>query len=214
MGHCSVRNRYFSIFLTRSWGPLGRSTNGLPGQPSPLGSLGRDRFPRRAASRHRFTNGPACARNCCGPMRDWWRLRTGTRRPITATVTGSGFCAAARCGCRRRENRGRPNPGNGSSPPHGVTKQDFSDDARILSLHFRCQWPTGENLFAEATESFSNRSNFRGLKRSAAALQHLVRRHFPKIRGQFSLQGGDLTIFLRLQQLFFPCAARFLPRDG
>jgi len=87
--------------------------------------------------------------------------------------------------------------------PHGITVQDFSDDARILSIHFRCQWPTGENLFAGNDAVIFESKEFPQMERSAAALQHLVRRHFPRVRGEYSLQGGDLTIFLRLQQLFF-----------
>jgi AraC-like DNA-binding protein len=94
-------------------------------------------------------------------------------------------------------------PGQWIVSPHGITVQDFSDDARILSLHFRCQWPTGENLFEGNDAVIFESNQFPQLERSASALQHLVRRHFPKVRGQFSLQGGDLTIFLRLQTLFF-----------
>ncbi len=93
-------------------------------------------------------------------------------------------------------------PGQWMVSPHGLTMQRFSNDARILSLHFRCQWPTGENLFAGNDAVIFEAGEFPQLERSASALQHLVRRHFPKVRGELSLQGGDLPIFLRLQQLF------------
>jgi AraC-like DNA-binding protein len=93
--------------------------------------------------------------------------------------------------------------------PQGKTVQEFSADARILSLHFRCQWPTGENLFTGNEAVVIESKKFPLLERSAAALQQLVHRHFPRIRSNFSLQSGDLPIFLRLQQLFFQLLLEF-----
>ncbi len=93
--------------------------------------------------------------------------------------------------------------------PQGKTQQEFSADARILSLHFRCQWPTGENLFAGTDAVVVESKEFPRLERSAVALQQLAHRHFPSIRNDFSLQTGDLPIFLRLQQLFFQLLLEF-----
>ena len=87
--------------------------------------------------------------------------------------------------------------------PHGPTTQQFSKDAKILSLHFRCQWPTGENLFDGRDAIVFQAKEFPQLERSATLLLHLIKRHFPKVRIDFSMQFGELPVFLRLQQLFF-----------
>ena len=86
--------------------------------------------------------------------------------------------------------------------PHGFMFQKFSPDARILSVHFRCQWPTGENLFAGREGLVLDAREFPRLERSASALRRLVHRHFPRVRTDFSAQATDYSVFLRLQQLF------------
>ena len=86
--------------------------------------------------------------------------------------------------------------------PHGNTSQEFSADARILSVHFRCQWPTGENLFEGREALIFSAKDFPRLERRANSLQYVVRRHFPKVRIDFSTQSGGLPVFLKMQQLF------------
>ena len=86
--------------------------------------------------------------------------------------------------------------------PHGFMTQKFSPDARIVSVHFRCQWPTGENLFAGRDGLVLNAREFPRLERSASSLRRLVHRHFPHVRINFSAQATDYPVFLRFQQLF------------
>jgi AraC-like DNA-binding protein len=86
--------------------------------------------------------------------------------------------------------------------PQGMMSQKFSSDARLLSVHFRCQWPTGENLFAGRDGLVMNASEFPRLERSAVALRRLVHRHLPGVRINFSAQATDYPVFLRFQQMF------------
>lgn len=86
--------------------------------------------------------------------------------------------------------------------PHGMVKQEFSANARILSVHFKCQWPTGENLFSGADGLIVEARQFPRLERSGSALQRLVQRHFPGVRQRLLLQSAEYSRFLRFQQLF------------
>ncbi len=86
--------------------------------------------------------------------------------------------------------------------PHGSTIQDFSSDASILSVHFRCQWPTGENLFVEQDGLILEASDFPRLGRSASRLQSFVSRHFPGVRLELLQRSTDYPIFLKVQQRF------------
>ena len=86
--------------------------------------------------------------------------------------------------------------------PHGSTMQDFSSDAHILSVHFRCQWPTGENLFIEPEALIFESALFPFLERSASRLNSLVHRHFPGVRLEFLQQASGYPVFVRVQQRF------------
>lgn len=86
--------------------------------------------------------------------------------------------------------------------PHGRLMQDFSEDADILSVHFRCQWPTGENLFLESSALVFDSSDFPQLERSASRLEKLVYRHFPGVRLEFLRQATEYPVFLKVQQRF------------
>ena len=87
--------------------------------------------------------------------------------------------------------------------PQGHTVQEFSPDVRILSVHFRCQWPTGENLFAGKDAVVWNAKQFPRLEKSARALSQLVHRHFPRVRLDLTEQQIDYPVFLKFQQRFF-----------
>lgn len=87
--------------------------------------------------------------------------------------------------------------------PTGKLRQEFSADAKILSVHFLCQWPTGESLLpTERGVVFSARDQPR-LNKSAEALQRLARRHFPGVRVMLFEQNTSLDVFLRTQQKLF-----------
>lgn len=87
--------------------------------------------------------------------------------------------------------------------PQGIVTQDFSSDAVILSVHFQCQWPTGENLFLDSQACVFNANMFPRLARTASSLCRLVHRYFPDVTIDFSLEAVDYSIFLRFQKLFW-----------
>ncbi|MFA7344193.1 MAG: helix-turn-helix transcriptional regulator [Terrimicrobiaceae bacterium] len=93
-------------------------------------------------------------------------------------------------------------PGQWMVSPQGRIRQSFSDDARILSVHFRCQWPTGENLFAGRDAVVRGARDFPRLERSAAGVCRIVQRHFPRVRIELSEQQIDYPVFLRLELRF------------
>jgi AraC-like DNA-binding protein len=93
--------------------------------------------------------------------------------------------------------------------PQDIVTQEFSPDAVLLSVHFLCQWPTGDNLFAGKKGSVFSASDFPRLARSGVALSRLVHRYFPGITIDFSLQAVDYSVFLRFQKLFCQWLADF-----
>lgn len=87
--------------------------------------------------------------------------------------------------------------------PNGSILQEFSPDARILSVRFRCQWPTGENLFSGRDGLVWAARRFPRLERSATALSRLVHRHFPRVRLELTEQQIDYPVFLKFEQRFY-----------
>lgn len=86
--------------------------------------------------------------------------------------------------------------------PHGSIVQQFSPNAHILSVHFRCEWSTGEDLFVEKDALVFDSSRFPRLERSAFHLGRLVYRHFPGVRLDLLQQTTEYPVFLRVQQRF------------
>lgn len=88
-------------------------------------------------------------------------------------------------------------------PPAEISRQDFSDDARLLSISFLCQWPSGENLFGSPGEIIVDGRLYPALEKTARALEQLVRRHFPVPHHSYAHQTADYPLFLRFQRAFF-----------
>lgn len=87
--------------------------------------------------------------------------------------------------------------------PIGSTKQKFSRDAEILSIHFLAQWPTGENLFSEKDGFIFEAKSHPTLNRCTRELQATVEESFPGVRVVLFEQDTDLEVFLKLQNLLF-----------
>ena len=86
--------------------------------------------------------------------------------------------------------------------PAGKLRQEFSADAKILSVHFLCQWPTGEPLFATERGIVFEARHHPRLNTGAEKLQRLTRRHFPGVRVMMFEQNTSLDVFWRMQQHF------------
>lgn len=63
--------------------------------------------------------------------------------------------------------------------PRGLLEQRFSDDARILSIHFACNWPSGREMFAETEGAVFDVAKFPRFQRQAARLASMVRHRLP-----------------------------------
>jgi AraC-like DNA-binding protein/mannose-6-phosphate isomerase-like protein (cupin superfamily) len=159
---------------------------------------------------------PSSARHWQSPLYRWASLRTELLwiydGPLAAGSTkefqdhSHGYWVwLIRRGRVRVEMEGRAweaEAGQWIVSPQGASIQEFSPNSRILSVHFRCQWPTGENLFAGRDGVVWKAQEFPRLERSAVALHRLVRRHFPKVKLDLTEQQIDYPIFLRFEQRF------------
>lgn len=93
--------------------------------------------------------------------------------------------------------------------PTGETEQRFSSDAEILSLHFLCNWPTGENLFSSLAGLVFRADGYPQFTRAAKSLQRVVHKNFPGVRVVLFKQITELETFIELQQLFFKMLLEF-----
>lgn len=93
-------------------------------------------------------------------------------------------------------------PGQWVFVPTEKIHQHFSDDARILSLHFLCQWPSGENILSETSGLVVEGSDHPALERKAVQLERLVRRHVPGAETHYASRFSDYEHFLAFHTLF------------
>lgn len=93
--------------------------------------------------------------------------------------------------------------------PNGVVHQKFSPDARLISVHFACQWPTGENLFVENDGGVFAEKDFPRLRRSATSLHRLGAKYFPGEKAEMFDREASYRVFLRFQLAFQQWLADF-----
>jgi AraC-like DNA-binding protein len=90
--------------------------------------------------------------------------------------------------------------------PQTATEQSFSADAHILSVHFVCHWPSGENLLVIWEPIAVPSSRYPALERNARRLHRLLRGQFPDDGGRehmlYDRQASDYGSFLRIQGHF------------
>lgn len=93
--------------------------------------------------------------------------------------------------------------------PQAVIHQKFSGDASILSIHFHCQWPSGENLFTRNAGYVFDAVEYPRLMQSTSALCRLIHRSFPEVRTDFPLRATEYPVFLGFQTLFLRMLTEF-----
>jgi len=76
-------------------------------------------------------------------------------------------------------------------------------------VHFRCQWPTGENLFLGQDAEIWDAKDSPNLERNAVALNRLVHRHFPKVWLELTEQALNYPMFLKFEQRFMQWLIEF-----
>ena len=96
-------------------------------------------------------------------------------------------------------------PGQWLFLPEGETEHNFSPKAELLSIHFRCQWPTGDNLILIEAPITVNASHAPQLLQAAETLQQWLRQKFPssKSHTHFHREQANYTNFLQLQMYFY-----------
>ncbi|MFA6960523.1 MAG: helix-turn-helix domain-containing protein [Opitutaceae bacterium] len=82
-------------------------------------------------------------------------------------------------------------------------RQDFSDDASLISINFLCQWPTGENIIHHPEAVVIQGKNHPRLEKTAVRLARLVKRHFPVPHHIYARQSADYPLFLQFQRSLF-----------
>lgn len=83
--------------------------------------------------------------------------------------------------------------------PHPM-HQDFSPDARILSINFKLEWPSGDSLVDQIL--IVPAGAHPALGKAARALVRFITRRFPRIGTALQPQPVELTAFFETQQLF------------
>jgi AraC-like DNA-binding protein len=84
--------------------------------------------------------------------------------------------------------------------PNERHRQDFSDDASLISINFLCQWPTGENIFHRPEAVVIDGKSHPRLEKTAGQLARLVKRHFPVHHHIYTRQSADYPLFLQFQR--------------
>lgn len=129
-------------------------------------------------------------------------------RHIEKPSAEPGYCARyVRAGrLSQRGPEGRVEAGAGhwmvSSRDRGRRVFDATDDAHILSIHFLCQWPTGDNFFERGGLLVMADRECPELRKQGERLERLVRRHHPGARGGYAHERSSYPGFLRQQALF------------
>ena len=83
--------------------------------------------------------------------------------------------------------------------PHPL-HQEFSADARILSINFKLEWPSGDSLVDQMLVVPADAHP--ALGKAARSLLRLISSRFPRIGTALQPQSVELTEFFAIQQLF------------
>lgn len=103
----------------------------------------------------------------------------------------------------------RAGPGSWLFVPAERIHQRFSADAHILSLHFLCQWPSGENILAGDAGLVFDGSEFPALESKATRLERMVRRHVPGAETHYASFFSDYEHFLSFHTVFLQWLAEW-----
>jgi AraC-like DNA-binding protein len=91
--------------------------------------------------------------------------------------------------------------------PHSL-HQEFSPDARILSINFKLEWPSGDSLVDQILVVAAE--NHPALGKAARTLLRFITRRFPQAGTALPPQPVELTDFFESQQHFAAWAQAYL----
>lgn len=87
-------------------------------------------------------------------------------------------------------------------PRQGPRLQQFSDQPRVLSVHFNLYWPGGQPLFEWDPALVLDSSAVPRLERQTRILQRIVERRLPGVGGNLLWERGPLKTHLHFQRAF------------
>lgn len=87
-------------------------------------------------------------------------------------------------------------------PPPGRRRQEFSANARIVSVRFRAKWPTGEDFYRAGLGLAVPSKQHPELLRAALPLVRLVSANLPKATVDLMQAPADVGLHARLQMLY------------
>lgn len=125
--------------------------------------------------------------------------RSGT---VTAFDLTAWLIRAGRVTVRMGSHRWTARAGEWLFPPPGERAQQFSANARLLSLRFRAKWPTGEDLLPIDVGLRIAAKRRPELLAAAEPLARLVRDRFHEPETDLEQVPATLADYLRLQTLF------------
>jgi AraC-like DNA-binding protein len=96
----------------------------------------------------------------------------------------------------------RAGPGMWLFPPPEKARQLIPPDTHLLSIHFLCQWPSGESLFGKRQSLSIKGADYPDLEKKAAALARLVGSRFPDAQTGYGWEKAGYPFFLQAQSLF------------
>jgi AraC-like DNA-binding protein len=126
----------------------------------------------------------------------------GRRGKVSAFDLTAWLMRQGQVEVRLGANTWRAGAGEWLFPPPGERWQDFSADARILSVRFRAKWPTGEDLLPANLGMRIPAARCPDLLRAAAPLARFVEGNFPNAETDLMQAPATLADYLRLQTLF------------
>jgi AraC-like DNA-binding protein len=106
---------------------------------------------------------------------------------------------------KRRARTYEAAAGEWISPVNQAREVNFSEDAHILSIHFLCQWPSGESILRDVEGRKLASAAHPELEKLAVRLLRQLRRQFPANEPGahvYSRRASSCTDFLECQSLF------------
>lgn len=88
--------------------------------------------------------------------------------------------------------------------------QEFSEDARILSIHFDFTWPGGEQVIQRPKNLMLDAADFPELEETASKITRMVAREFPHAHAFLMREACTMEQFLRVQNLLPAWLAAYL----
>lgn len=88
-------------------------------------------------------------------------------------------------------------------PKEGELRQDFSEDAEILSIRFAAEWPTGQTLFDRSRTLTVPLTEAPHLTRIAERLARLVAQNYPGARAELKTLPGSPEKYFEFNRLLF-----------